>query len=118
MEERDIRGQTENILGAYRSLTGIDAIPSIQEFLQIRSAAVTELTSIRQESRTEEALSRPAPLPPAKKERQHTAGKSTHISQPHTAAPHVEPAIAGETEVPEKPKSDFEILRSMKDSWN
>ena len=122
MDEQDIRGHTENILDAYRSLTGIDVIPSIKEFLPIRPAAITELGSRKTggEDKTTSRRQVQEHLPvKTKKPASERAGGGNPPSGgglfPSPAAAHqpAEPSGSGERQ-----KSEFDILRSMRDSWN
>lgn len=123
MDEQDIRGHTENILDAYRSLTGIDVIPSIKEFLQIRSAAITELGS-RKTDREDKTTSRRQaqehlPVKTKKPASERAGGGSPPSASrpsPPPAAAHGQPA--GPSGSGEGQKSEFDILRSMRDSWN
>ena len=127
MTEQEIREQTRLIMDAYRELTDDPSGPSIPEFLQLRAAAITELGSARSSAgkrpaepaydrgrNAEREIPRPVPAaPPDRTERTGNvlaAGAQTikpQIIQPET-----------QTAGPEASRSDFDILRAIKDPWN
>jgi hypothetical protein len=121
MDEQDIRGHTKNILDAYRSLTGIDVIPSIKEFLQVRSAAIAELSSRKTDRENKTTLRRQAQEHMPVKTKKPASERAGGGNPPSGGCP--SPAVAhGQPAEPsgsgERQKSEFDILRSMKDSWN
>lgn len=121
MDEQDIRGHTENILDAYRSLTGLDVIPSIKEFLQVRSAAIAELSSRKTDRGDKTTLRRQAQEHMPVKTKKPASERADGGNPPSSGGPSpvaaygqpAEPSGSGERQ-----KSEFDILRSMRDSWN
>lgn len=123
MDEQDIRGHTENILDAYRSLTGIDVIPSIKEFLQIRSAAIAELGSRKTDRGDKTAFRRQAQEHTPAKTKKPASERAGGGNPPSGGGPSPSPAAASRQPAEpsgsgERQKSEFDILRSMRDSWN
>lgn len=127
MTEQEIREQTRLIMDAYMELTGDPSGPSIPEFLQIRAAAITELGAARPSTgkrRAEPVYGRGRnaeretlrPVPAAPPDRPERTG-----SVPAAGAQTIKPqAIQPETRPAEQEasRSDFDILRALKDPWN
>lgn len=127
MTEQEIREQTRLIMDAYMELTGDPSGPSIPEFLQLRAAAITELGAVRPSTgkrRAEPAYGRGRnaeretlrPVPAVPPDRPEKAGSvpaaSAQTIKPQTIQPETRPAE------PEASRSDFDILRAIKDPWN
>ena len=111
MRDTNINDISRQILDDYRELTGIDAMPSIPEYIEIRRQAIEEYKTgvqTRQEPIIREVKSSPpkkekdVPKKAIKKENVVTQGNAA-INQP---------------EEQKHTKSDFEILRGLKDEWN
>lgn len=124
MTEEQIRERTGQILEAYQGLTGLEIVPSVAEFLQMRAAAVEEL----------EAL--PTPAPARKQPRMSTCKKDetgekpiSVAAKPQRPSPVIRLAQGGSPESdvesdmgpfdePAAGQSAFEILRRVQDPWN
>jgi hypothetical protein len=133
MKQEDmIRDRTAVILDAYWELTGMESVPDIKEFLQLRKEAIKELripasgpvvrTSGPQ--RHEEALhtrkeESAYQQPPAeRKPVERPVEKRPAERKPVEEAPVQTADMQEEEPEPQEELSDFDILRRIKDPWN
>lgn len=123
MNEQAIREQTSLILEAYRELTRADTIPTLNEFLQLREAAIKELVSQPPTpyitSKNAMKAFTPESSSVQKQTYPHEQSSSRIVTQ--TALPAQEPNT--ETDImldkgTEEQRNEFDILRRIKDPWN
>lgn len=111
--EDSIRSRTEDILVAYRSITGGTVYVTIDEFLHARAAAVAEL---RQGIGFPQGEGKPAPGP-VRAEHERIPARAAGTEEEREASPG-RPAVRVETESQEQKASDMDILRCLDDPWN
>lgn len=143
LTEEDIRSRTKTIFDAYKEMSGVDISPDISDFLKIRMEAISELggrivdMGPRAVVKTE---AKPQPQrnnaswdsvqddPAVSPVKDSVVSENTPVQTPPAGEENIRKEVTGfepldtdfekkETPAP-KPKSPFEILRSIKDPWN
>lgn len=128
MTENEIRNKTNELLEAYRGITGSEFVPEVKEYILLRKQAIAELSGniavnrnrIVPAAGTKKEPERPVPEPAAEKIKyiEDTPAEKRRLPEPANTMP--EPSvIPGPSAGPIKNGlSEFEILRGIKDPWN
>ncbi len=138
MTEQEIRAHTCSIQEAYREMTGIRDMPTISEFLSMRSAAINEIQQgicfkNSEPTGIPKSMPRPGTIEPidtrdnGKKAAESAGNEPTHTPQLHRGTSKVvnlnkvkQPTIqeTPATEKEEEEISEFEILKKAGNPWN